>query len=61
MTSLTFETAVMAIAKVQVAHECSELEAISMMQSAAAHAGDEASLEVLCEIKGKLIEQMLSA
>lgn len=53
--SLTFETAVMAIAKVAVAHECSELEVITMMQCAAAAAGDEASLEVLCQIKSELL------
>lgn len=58
MASLTFETAVMAIAKVQVAYSCSELEAITKMQGEAAKAGDEPSLEILCEIKGQLIEQM---
>lgn len=56
MTSLNFQTAVMAIAKVQVAHECSELDAITMMQGAAAAAGDESSLEVLCKIKSELLE-----
>ena len=56
--SLTFETAVMAIAKVAVAHECSELEAITMMQSAAASTGDEKSLEILCDIKRELLEQI---
>ncbi|MNJ82008.1 hypothetical protein D3C77_811310 [compost metagenome] len=58
MKSLTFETAVMAISKVQVAYSCSELEAITKMQGESVKAGDEASLEVLCEIKGRLIEQM---
>lgn len=53
--SLTFETAVMAIAKVQVAYNCSELEAITRMQGAAAKAGDEVSLEILCNIKRQLL------
>lgn len=53
--SLTLETAVMAIAKVAVAHECSELEAITLMQGAAAAAGDEESLEILCKIKSDLL------
>lgn len=61
MTSLTFETAVMAIAKVQVAYDCTELEAITKMQGAAAKAGDEQSLAVLCDIKAELIDQMMAA
>lgn len=56
--SLTFETAVMAIAKVAVVHECSELEAITLMQGAAAAAGDEPSLEVLCGIKSELLQKV---
>ena len=58
MASLNFETAVMAIAKVAVAHECSELEAITLMQGVAAASGDEESLEVLCSIKSQLLEQV---
>lgn len=61
MTSLNFEAAVMAISKVVVAYNCTELEAITKMQGSAAKAGDDASLEVLCEIKGKLIEQLMAA
>lgn len=61
MASLNFETAVMTISKVVVAYSCTELEAITKMQGAAAKAGDDASLEVLCEIKEKLIEQMMAA
>lgn len=53
--SLTFESAVMAIAKVRVAYNCSEMDAITKMQEAAAKAGDEASLDVLCSIKSKLL------
>ena len=53
--SLTFETAVMAIAKVQAAYNCSDIQAITKMQGAAVQAGDEASLEVLCGIKAKLL------
>jgi hypothetical protein len=49
--SLTLETAVAAIAKVQAAYSCTYLEAITKMQGAAVVAGDESSLEVLCEIK----------
>lgn len=55
MSSLTIETAVMAIANVQAAYGCSDIEAISKMQSAAAKAGDEHSLDILCEIKSVLI------
>jgi len=55
MTSLTFETAVMAISKVAVTYEVSELEAITIMQAAAAKANDEKSLEILCDIKSTLI------
>ena len=54
--SLTTETAVTAIAQVQAAYNCSDLDAITRMQGAAASDGDERSLEVLCAIKGKLIE-----
>ncbi|BBV03972.1 hypothetical protein [Providencia rettgeri] len=53
--SLTIETAVVAIAKVQSTFKCSDVEAISKMQSAAAKSGDEKSLEILCEIKRELI------
>ena len=55
MTSLTVETAVIAIAQVQVAYNCTDLEAITKMQDAAAKANDEASLEVLCKIKSVLL------
>lgn len=55
MVSLTIETAVIAITKVQVAYNCTDIEAISRMQSAAAKAKDETSLDVLCEIKRELI------
>lgn len=58
MNSLTIETAVIAVAKVQAAYNCTDLEAISKMQAAAAKEGDEASLDVLCEIKSVLIAQM---
>ena len=61
MTNLDFETAVMAISKLVVAYNCTEIEAITKMQGAAAKAGDDASLEALCEIKGKLIEQLMAA
>lgn len=53
--SLTPETVVMAIAKVQAAFNCTDLEAITKMQGAAAKAGDETSLEVLCNIKSALL------
>ena len=53
--SLTPETAVIAIAKVQAAYNCTDLEAITKMQGAAAEAGDGASLEVLCDIKSVLL------
>lgn len=56
MTSLNFETAVMAVAKVQAAYNITDLEAITRMQGLAAKAGDEASLEVLCEIKSELLK-----
>ncbi|CAI1544718.1 hypothetical protein ACN2AS_05510 [Serratia liquefaciens] len=55
MTSLTLETAVMAIASVQAAYNCSDLEAITKMQEAAAKANDEQSLDVLCDVKWQLI------
>ena len=55
MTSLTIESAVIAIAQIQVAYGCSDIEAITRMQSAAASVGDEASLDVLCEIKSHLL------
>lgn len=60
MTSLTIETAVIAIAKVQAAYNCTDLEAITKMQAEAAKAGDEKSLDVLCEVKGVLIQQMFA-
>lgn len=60
MTSLTLETAVMAIAKVQAAYNCTDLEAITKMQTAAVKADDAVSLDVLCEIKGELITQMFA-
>ena len=53
--SLTLETAVIAIAQVQAAYNCSDLEAITKMQGAAAQSGDEASLEALCQIKAVLL------
>jgi hypothetical protein len=52
---LTLETAVAAIAQVQAAYNCTELEAITKMQGAAAKAGDEGSLESLCAIKAALL------
>lgn len=55
---LTTETAVTAIAQVQAAYNCSDLDAITRMQGAAAKVGDEASLEVLCAIKAELIAQV---
>lgn len=58
-TSLTLETAVIAIAKVQAAYNCTDIEAITKMQGAAAESGDEFSLEVLCEIKSALIDPVL--
>lgn len=60
MTSLTIETAIIAIAKVQTAYKCTDLEAISKMQAAAAKAGDEQSLDALCEVKSVLIQQMFA-
>lgn len=60
MTSLTIETAVIAIAKVQAAYNCTDLEAITKMQEAAAKAKDEQSLDVLCEVKSVLIAQMFA-
>lgn len=61
MTVLNLDTAIIAIAKVQTAYCCSALDAITLMQSAAAKARDEQSLEVLCEIKGRLIESETSS
>nr|DAH85552.1 MAG TPA: hypothetical protein [Caudoviricetes sp.] len=58
MKHLTIESAIIAIAKVQAAYNCTDLEAISKMQAAAAKAGDEQSLDVLCEIKSELISKM---
>lgn len=58
-TRLTLETAVIAIAKVQAAYNCTDIEAITRMQGAAAECGDEFSLEVLCEIKSVLIDPLL--
>lgn len=55
-TSLTLETAIPAIAQVQAAYGISDLDAITKMQGAAAKAGDEESLEVLCEIKNALLD-----
>lgn len=52
---LTLESAVQAVAKVQAAYNCTDLEAITKMQGAAAKAGDEASLEFLCQIKATLL------
>lgn len=60
MTSLTIETAVIAIAKVQAAYNCTDLEAITKMQESAAKAKDEQSLYVLCEVKSALIAQMFA-
>ncbi|WP_158785125.1 hypothetical protein [Pantoea sp. BAV 3049] len=60
MTSLTLETAVIAISKVQAAYGCTDLEAITKMQGAAAAAGDDQSLEVLCEIKNVLLAPMFA-
>lgn len=60
MTSLTIETAVIAIAKVQAVYNCTDLEAITKMQEAAAKAKDEQSLDVLCEVKTVLIAQMFA-
>lgn len=54
--SLTLESAVIAIAKVQAAYSCTDLEAITRMQAASAKAGDESSLEVLCQIKSVLLD-----
>ncbi|WP_198537180.1 MULTISPECIES: hypothetical protein [Pseudomonas] len=53
--SLTLESAVAAIAQVQAAYNCTELEAITKMQGAAVAAGDESSLEALCKIKAVLL------
>jgi hypothetical protein len=53
--SLKLETAVIAIAQVQAAYSCSDLEAITKMQGAAAKAGDEESLAALCRIKAALL------
>ncbi|MGB3122650.1 MAG: hypothetical protein WBB95_02470 [Pseudomonas sp.] len=53
--NLTLESAVQAIAQVQAAYNCSDLEAITKMQGAAAKSGDEASLEFLCQIKANLL------
>lgn len=58
MKHLTIESAIIAIAKVQAAYNCTDLEAISKMQAAAAKSGDEKSLDVLCEIKSELISKM---
>lgn len=55
MTSLTLEAAVIAISQVQAAYNCTDIEAISKMQAAAAKADDEVSLEMLCEIKAVLL------
>lgn len=53
--SLTPETAVVAIAQVQSAYDCTDIEAVTLMQGAAAKAGDNGSLEVLCQIKATLL------
>jgi hypothetical protein len=53
--SLTPEAAVVAIAQVQAAYDCGDIEAITLMQGAATKAGDEDSLEVLCQIKSALL------
>jgi hypothetical protein len=53
--SLTAEAAVIAIAQVQAAYNCADIEAVTLMQGAAAKAGDEGSLEVLCQIKSALL------
>ena len=58
MKHLTIESAIIAIAKVQAAYNCTDIEAISKIQAEAAKAGDEKSLGVLCEIKAKLISKM---
>ena len=58
--SLTLETAIIAITQVQVAYNCSDLEAISKMQAEAAKVGDEESIEVLFVIKNELIKQLLN-
>lgn len=54
--TLTHESVVMGIAQVQADYGCTELEAITKMQSAAAAVGDEAALEVLCEIKSAVLD-----
>lgn len=58
MKHLTIESAIIAIAKVQAAYNCTDIEAISKMQAEAAKAGDEKSLDVLYEIKAELISKM---
>lgn len=59
MISLNIEAAVIAISKVQAAYNCTDIEAISKMQTEAAKVGDEDSIEVLFQIKNVLIEQLL--
>ncbi len=49
------KTFVKAIAAVQAAYHCPELEAITKMQGAAAAAEDEWSLEILCEMKNAIL------
>ncbi len=53
--SLTNESVVSAVAVVQAAYNCTDIEAISKMQTAANEANDTASLDVLCDLKFALI------
>jgi hypothetical protein len=55
MACLDRTTADIAIEAVQAAHNCSDIAAITLMQEAAAKAGDERSLVLLCDIKAELI------
>lgn len=61
MISLNIESAVIAISKVQAAYNCTDIEAISKMQTEAAKVGDEKSIEVLFQIKTVLIEEILKS
>lgn len=52
-----FNILVKGISRIVTLYKCSEIEAITLMQSEAAKNGDEISLEILCEIKNTLLAQ----
>ncbi|QHJ79738.1 MAG: hypothetical protein [Caudoviricetes sp.] len=58
MAHLTKQNVEMAVEKVKEAYGCNALTAITKMQEAAHKAGDEKSLDVLCELKSEIISEM---